>query len=229
LFAPLTHQTYSLGSTFILDPLLALVLLLGYLGSLWKRTSLRPAQLSALLAVLLIGVQFAWKQQALDAGHAYARAQGWNSAQISAEPRPIAPFNWTVIVREGERYHYAHLKLNTATQQAAAADANWLVRALAAFQPPQLANWQTAAQFGEGQDSLLARDIWARPEFGFFRWFASAPVLYRIDHHPNGACVWFEDLRFEAPGRESPFRFGLCGPDWKSYRLSGDGQALRLR
>jgi len=226
LFAPFSHQTYSLGTTFIIDPLISLLLLLGFLGSLWKKSSLRPAQLSVLLVVLLIGVQFYWKQQALDAGRAQARSQGWHDVQVSAEPRPIAPFNWTVIIRENERYHYAHLKLNARTKQAAAADANWLARALAAFEPPQLARWKTAAQFGSGQDKALARDIWARPEFHFFRWFASAPVLYRIDHHPHGSCVWFEDLRFAAPGRESPFRFGLCGPDWQSYRLGRDGQAM---
>lgn len=229
LFAPLSHQTYSLGTTFIIDPLISLVLLLGYLGSLWKKSSLRPAQLSVLVVAVWIGVQFYWKQQALDTGDAYAQAQGWNGAQVSAEPRPIAPFNWTVIIRENERYHYAHLKLNAGTQRVAAADANWLGRALAAFQPPQLANWNTAAQFGNGQDNVLARDIWARPEFAFFRWFADAPALYRIDHHPQGSCVWFEDLRFAAPGRESPFRFGLCGPDWQSYRLGRDGQAMPFR
>jgi inner membrane protein len=229
LFAPLTRETFSLGTTFILDPLLTLVLLLGFLVSLWKKASLRPAQLSALAVVAWIGVQFAWKQQALDAGEAYVRAQGWSNAVVSAEPRPLAPFNWTVIVREGERYHYAHLKLNTDSPQAAPASANWLLHALAAFQPPQLAQWQTVAMFGNGMDNALARDIWARPEFGFFRWFASAPALYRVDHHPHGSCVWFEDLRFAAPGRESPFRFGLCGPDWQSYRLGRDGQAMPFR
>jgi inner membrane protein len=229
LFAPFSHQTYALGSTFIIDPLLTLIFLLGFLGSLWKKTSLKPALLSMLAAVVWIGVEFAWMQKALDAGHAYARAQDWSDAVVSAEPRPVAPFNWTVIVGEGERYHYAHLKLNAEILQTAAPDANWLVRALADFQPPTLANWQTAAKFGEGQDSLLARDIWARPEFAFFRWFAAAPALYRIDRHPHGACVWFEDLRFATPGRDSPFRFGLCGPEWQSYRLNRDGEARRFR
>jgi inner membrane protein len=229
LFAPLTRETYALGTTFILDPMLTLALLLGFLGSLAWKASPRSAQVSALLAVAWIGAQFYWKQQALDAGQDYAHSQGWNNAQVSTEPRPLAPFNWTVIVREGERYHYAHLKLNTQTRQTAAADANWLVRALATFQPPALASWQSAEKFGNGQDGQLARDIWARPEFAFFRWFASAPALYRIDHHPHAPCVWFEDLRFTAPGRESPFRFGLCGPDWQSYRLGRDGQATRFR
>ena len=229
LFAPLTRETFSLGTTFILDPLLTLLLLLGFLGSLIWKTSTRPARASVALVAVLLSIQFYWKQQAIDAGQAYARTQGWNDAVVSAEPRPISPFNWTVIVREGEQYHYAQLKLNTDAMQTVPANANWLVQALAAFQPPQLASWQTVSKFGNGLDTALARDIWARPEFGFFRWFASAPALYRVDHHPQGACVWFEDLRFAAPGRESPFRFGLCGPDWQSYRLGRDGQAMPFR
>lgn len=229
LFAPFTREAYSLGTTFIIDPMLTLALLLGYLGSLLWKASPRAAQISALAVMAWIGTQFYWKQQALDVGQAYAQNQGWHDARISAEPRPISPFNWTVIIREPERYHYAHLKLNATAQQAASADANWLMRALASFQPPQQANWQTVAKFGNGLDNTLARDIWARPEFAFFRWFASAPALYRIDHHANGSCVWFEDLRFAAPGRESPFRFGLCGPDWQTYRIGRDGQPTPFR
>lgn len=229
LFAPFTREAYSLGTTFIIDPLMTLVLLLGFLGSLAWKASPRAAQASALLVLAWIGTQFYWKQQALDAGEAYVRAQGLKDTRVSAEPRPISPFNWTVIIREPEHYHYAHLKLNAGTQQPAAADANRLTRALAEFQPPQRASWRTVAKFGNGLDNPLARDIWARPEFAFFRWFADAPALYRIDHHPQGSCVWFEDLRFAAPGRESPFRFGLCGPEWKSYRLNRDGEATRFR
>jgi inner membrane protein len=229
LFAPFSHQTYALGATFIIDPLLTLIFLLGYLGSLWKKASLKPALVSALAAIAWVGLEFVWMQKALDAGHTYARAQGWGNAAVSAEARPIAPFNWTVIVREDERYHYAYLNLLAKNRQTAAADANWLVRAIATFQPPALASWQTTEKFGESQDSELARDIWARPQFAYFRWFAAAPALYRVDHHPQGSCVWFEDLRFAAPGRESPFRFGLCGPDWQSYRLGRDGQATPFR
>jgi inner membrane protein len=223
LFAPLTHQTFSLGTTFIIDPVLTLVLLAGFAAGLWKKTSLRPAQLASLAAALWIGTQFYWKQQAIEAGDAYARSQGWETFQVSAEPRPIAPYNWTVLIQEGDRYHYAHLKLNAQTLQVANQDANWLSRALAAFQPSTLASWQTVPIFGQGLEHSLARDIWARPEFEFFRWFASAPALYRIDHYPQGPCVWFQDLRFIAPGRDGPFRFGLCGPEWKAYRLGRDG------
>ncbi len=229
LFAPFTRETYALGTTFIIDPLLTLALLLGFVGSLLWKASPRAAQLSAVLVIAWIGTQFYWKQQALDAGKAYALAEGLKDAKVSAEPRPVSPFNWTVIVREPEHYHYAHLKLYADAPRSVPADAHWLTRALADFQPPGTADWKTVAKFGKGQDGALARDIWARPEFAFFRWFASAPALYRIDRHTHGACVWFEDLRFAAPGRESPFRFGLCGPEWQSYRLSRDGKATRFR
>lgn len=225
LFAPVTNQTYSLGTTFIIDPVLTLILLVGFAASHWMKASPRPAQIAALVTAAWVSTQFYWKQEALDAGKAHARSQGWKTFQVNAEPRPIAPFNWTVLVQEGDRYHYAHLKLNAQSPQIVEADANWLSRALSAFQPAALADWKTAPKFGMGLDHSLASDIWARPEFEFFRWFASAPALYRIDHHPQGACVWFEDLRFVAPGREGPFRFGLCGPEWKAYRLGQDGAA----
>lgn len=223
LFAPLTNQTYSLGTTFIIDPLLTLILLTGFAASLLIKRSARPARITALITAIWIGTQFYWKQEAIEAGNAYAISQGWKTYQVTAEPRPIAPFNWTVLIQEGDRYHYAHLKLNVYTLQTAAPDANWLSRALAAFQPTALANWQSIPKFGVETDDSLARDIWARPELDFFRWFASAPALYRIDHRPQGSCVWFQDLRFVAPGREGPFRFGLCGPEWKAFRLGRDG------
>jgi inner membrane protein len=223
LLAPFTPQVFSLGTTFIIDPALTLILLAGFAGSLWIKPSLRPAQLATLATAFWLATQFYWKQEAIEAGHVYARAQGWQDAKVSAEPRPVSPFNWTVLVEKDNDYHYAHLHLGDQTRQTADADANWLRRALAAFQPPSMASWQTIPRFGQGQDNPLAQDIWARPEFAFFRWFASAPALYRIDHHPHGPCVWFEDLRFRAPGRESPFRFGLCGPEWKAYRLGRDG------
>lgn len=229
LFAPVTRETYALGTTFIIDPLMTLILLLGFVGSLAWKDSPRAAKASAVLVLAWIGTQFYWKQEALAAGRAYAREHGLAHARISAEPRPLAPFNWTVIVREAEHYHYAHLGLGARTRQPVPADAHWLRRALAEFQPPAQANWQSVAQFGNGRDNGLARDIWARPELAFFRWFAGAPALYRIDHRPQGACVWFEDLRFATPGRESPFRFGLCGPDWQTYRLGRDGEMRPFR
>ena len=54
---------------------------------------------------------------------------------------------------------------------------------------------------------------------------------YRID---AGAvpCVWFYDLRFVVPGRETlPFRYGLCrnGEGWERFELLADGLRRALR
>ncbi len=85
------------------------------------------------------------------------------------------------------------------------------------------------AQFGLGADAELARDVWARPELEFLRWFAEAPALSRVDHHVGRLCVWFEDLRFLTPGRYGSFLFGICAPDWRVYRMGMDGLPKRDR
>jgi inner membrane protein len=223
LFAPLSDHRFALGTTFIIDPALAGLFLAGAALSAIFKSSRLPAVAATLLAVAWISWEAVMQQQARDIGRAYAQAQGWPQAAVTAEARPIAPWNWTVIVKEGERYHYAHLHLRDTPIAPPASDASWLVKALAAFQLPAQAHWHSVAQFGAGADGELARDVWARPELEFFRWFAAAPVLYRVDRHLGQPCVWFEDLRFLTPGRDGPFLFGLCGPDWRAYRMGTDG------
>ena len=59
--------------------------------------------------------------------------------------------------------------------------------------------------------------------FRFFRWFAAYPVLYRNDRAER--CVWFQDLRFVTPGRDTtPFRYGMCRDgdnEWHPFQLLG--------
>ena len=223
LLAPLSDHRFALGTTFIVDPVLAALFLLGAtLPALFKSNRL-PAVAASLLAIAWISWEAVMQHRATQIGQDYARAHGWAQASVTAEARPIAPWNWTVIVKEGERYHYAHLRLRDRPMPAPSKNANWLVKALADFQLPARAQWKSASQFGIGPDAQLARDVWARPELEFFRWFAGAPALYKIDHHAGQPCVWFQDLRFLTPGRNGPFLFGLCGPDWRVYRMGGDG------
>jgi inner membrane protein len=232
LLAPISDHRFALGFTFIIDPVLAGLFLLGAaLPALLKSSRLpgllhsgRPSAIAAsVLAVAWISWEAVMQQQAREIGRAYAQSHGWPEASVTAEARPIAPWNWTVIVKEGERYHYAHLHLRDTPVPTPGKNANWLIKALADFQLPAKAHWQSVAQFGLGADSELARDVWARPELEFFRWFAEAPALYRVDYHFGQPCVWFEDLRFLTPGRDGPFLFGLCGPDWRVYRMGMDG------
>jgi inner membrane protein len=229
LLAPFSDHRFALGTTFIIDPVLAGLFLIGAALPALFRSSKLPAIAASLAVVAWIGWEAVMQYRAKEIGRDYAELQGWQQASVTAEARPIAPWNWTVIVKDGEQYHYTHLHLRDQAVSNPAPDSNWLVKALADFQLPAQAQWKSASQFGVGPDAQLARDVWARPELEFFRWFAEAPALYRVDHHFGQPCVWYQDLRFLTPGRDGPFLFGLCGPDWRVYRMSMDGTPMLYR
>jgi inner membrane protein len=115
----------------------------------------------------------------------------------------------------------------------AAADAGMIARLASSFAPVSMARWVSAPRFGSSpEDIRIAREAWQQPPFAFYRWFADFPVLYRIDRGNPSLCVWFEDLRFNVPGRGNvPFRYGMCreenGP-WHAFRLVGDKERLSL-
>ena len=59
-----------------------------------------------------VAFQFVLKQQALDLGREHAIAQRLPAnVQVSAQPRPPTPFNWTVFVSDEEAQRYAHVNL----------------------------------------------------------------------------------------------------------------------
>jgi inner membrane protein len=229
LFAPITTHRYALGSTFIIDPVMAGLFLLGGILPSFFKSSKVPAVVASILVLGWIGWETIMMRRAEEIGREYAASIGWQGAIIDAEARPIAPWNWTVIVRDGENYHYAHMHLRSQPVPKPAPDANWLTRALAGFHIPSQAQWHTASQFGTGADALLAKQVWEKPELKFFRWFAASPAFYGINQYHGQPCVWFQDLRFIAPGRDGPFRFGLCGPDWKAYRIGLNGMPVLYR
>ena len=145
-------------------------------------------------------------------------------------PRPPLPTNWTVVISDDQEYRFAHINLWRDSMPVAAPDAGLIARMHASFLPPAQAAWEARTRFGLSEaDHRLALEAWSQKQFGFYRWFAELPALYRIDHGNPSTCVWFEDLRFLVPGRVvSPFRYGLCreraGP-WGLFKLTGDGVA----
>ena len=48
---------------------------------------------------------------ALDYGREYAAKQGWSGVEISAQPRAVSPFNWTVFASDELVHRYAHVNL----------------------------------------------------------------------------------------------------------------------
>ena len=239
LLEPLSDRRFGLGATFIIDLVLSGLLLAGLLLA-WIFPKRRWPSAAALVAVVAwVGVSWVGKQEAITAGEAYARSQGLQPTEIDAMPRPASPFNWTVTVREGDRFHVAHLNTRRVEPLVATPDDHFVRRFSAPFMPAATVTWEVIPKFGADGDEALARAVWQRPEFEFYRWFSQAPVLDRTERRQVAGgteqqCAWFRDLRFGFPGRgEVPFRYGLCleGPiDAPTavavYKLEGDGDSV---
>ena len=228
MLAPLSDARYGIGTTFIIDLWFTAIIVAGLIGCWVLRASRVPAVVG--LATLAGYVAFQWvlQQQAVGLGETYARSRALRNAFVTALPRPVSPFNWTVMVEHDVGYEYAHINLvRESPRPPPTADANLIVRLDAPYRPRKDALWMHAARYGSGADEIaLAREAYRQPEFRFFRWFAAYPSLLRVDIGNPQRCVWFHDLRFVTPGRPgTPFQYGMCsenaGP-WQPFQLLGE-------
>src|SRR5512134_3763898 len=222
LLAPLSDARFGLGSTFIIDLVLTGIIVAGLLGSLLVRSSRVPALIALALLPTWIGVSLVGREEALRFARKHAEREGIAARTIDAAPRPASPFNWTVLIFDGQRYRYAHINTRRSEPLMAGPDDNFIRRFSAPYQPLDRAQWQTAMMAPHGPDETLARAAWSHPDFEFFRWFAQFPAFERVDRGADGECVWFKDLRFLTPGRDAiPFRYGMCRlarDAWRPFR-----------
>ena len=233
MLAPLSDRRFGLGTTFIIDLWFTGLILAGLAASaIWRRS---PAPAIAGLAALCgyVAFQGLQQQRAIDWGESYAKSAGIAQASVTAQPRPVSPLNWMVIVRSGEDVRYSFINLRRREPLPVPPDAGFIRRLDAAYLPLGLAKWVHASRFGTSEsERAVAREAWAQPQLEFFRWFAEEPVLLRVETGNPSTCAWFQDLRFFTPGRSAwPFRYGLCregvGP-WQLFQLAGEAR-LPLR
>jgi inner membrane protein len=234
VLAPLSDIRVAIGTTFIIDLFFSAIILAGLAASAaWRRSSVPAiAALGALCAY--VAFQGVLQQRAVEWGEAYARESGMVPARVTAQPRPVSPFNWMVIVRSGEEVRYSFINLARREPLRVGPDADYIARLDAAYLPPAQAQWVYATRFGAtAMERAIARDAWSQPQFAFYRWFADEPVLARVERGNPSVCAWFEDLRFFTPGRDNwPFRYGMCkDPDgaWQLYRIQNFGARVPLR
>jgi inner membrane protein len=227
VFAPFSDWRAALGTTFIIDLWFSGIILAGLLGSALVPRSRIPAMAASAVLAGYVGFQYVQKEEALAFGAAHARAIGVPAARVTAQPKPVSPFNWTVFVSDDVAHRFAHVNLARKEPRAYRPGDGFVARLDSPYLPKEQAIWVTRSRYGETPEARdIARAAWQSDALGFFRWFADLPALDGVTE--GSTCAWFADLRFLTPGREvMPFQFGACrdGPDrpWRAFERMGPG------
>jgi len=227
ILAPFSDWRAALGTTFIIDLWFSGIIVAGLLLSLAFRRTRIPAVAASAVLVGYVGLQYVQQQRAISFGEEYARAQGLAPANVTAHPRPVSPFNWTVFVSDERTHRYAHV--NVVRREPRPDAEGFFARLDAPYLPLEQAQWSVRTRFGPPELEALGREAWRAPALGFFRWFADVPAFDGITE--GSTCVWFADLRFLTPGRAGmPFRYGACrerpGEPWRAYQRAGETRFL---
>src|SRR5688572_3663581 len=229
VFAPVSTWRAALGTTFIIDLWFSGIIVAGLACSIAFRRSRWPAVAASMVLAGYVAFQYVQKDKALEFARAHARAQGISDAVVSAHPRPVSPFNWTVFVSSETEHRFAHINLVREAPRRYRPGDGFIARIDSPYLPLGQAAWVVKTRYGHPPLDGLGKEAWNSPALGFFRWFADLPAFDGLTE--GSACVWFSDLRFLTPGREElPFRYGACRdrPDapWRAFeRLSGNARA----
>ena len=228
VLAPVSSWRAGIGTTFIIDLWFSGIIFAGLILSIFFYKSRIPAVAASIALCAYVGFQALLKERAVEFGLQYAQSRGLSGADVTAHPRPVSPFNWTVFVSDQREHHYAHINLVRDTPRSFRPGDGFVAKLAAPYRPLPMAQWQTRSRYGEID---FARDAWASPALAFLRWFAERPAFDGASRDPD--CAWFLDLRFLNPGRDwVPFRFGACrelpGGPWRAYERLDDGGSTPL-
>jgi inner membrane protein len=217
VFAPFSGWRAALGTTFIIDLWFSGIILAGLAFSAVFYRSRIPAVAASVVLAGYVGFQYVQKQRALELGVQHASAMAIPNARITVHPRPVSPFNWTIFVSDEEAHRFAHVNLVRTEPRRYRPGDGFVARIDTPYLPVEQMIWVTRARYGE-TDKALIREAFNSEALSFFRWFADLPAF---DGFGQGStCVWFTDLRFLTPGRDSmPFRYRVCreqpGAPWR--------------
>ncbi len=165
IYAPFSDARVAWSTTFIIDLWFSGIILAGLAASAVFRRSRVPAIAGLAVLAGYVGLQAFAHSRAIDFGVEHARRAGFQAARVSAIPRPVSPFNWTVMVTEGDRYHYADVNL---VRDAAPPDTGGFISRLdAQYAPLALARWVAVEKYGAGpaQRELATRAL-GDPQLG---------------------------------------------------------------
>ena len=208
IFAPFSDWRAAIGTTFIIDLWFSGMILAGLVLSAIFFRSRVPAVAASVVLAGYVGFQYVQKQHALDVGKGYIETKSLAGARVTVHPRPVSPFNWTVFVSDEETHRYAHVNLVRKEPRRYQPGGGFVARLDSPYLPVEQAIWVARARYGE-TDQALIRQAFDSEALAFFRWFADLPAFDGLGE--GSTCVWFTDLRFLTPGRETmPFRYRVC-------------------
>jgi inner membrane protein len=206
VLAPFSDWRAGIGTTFIIDLWFSGIIVAGLLASIAFRKTRIPAVVASVALAGYVGFQYLQKQSALEFAAAFAREKALKNVQVTAQPRPVSPFNWTVYVSDDQAHYFSHVNLIRGEAKPYRPGDGFVAKLDSAYLPLEGAIWVTRKRYGETQQEVI-KSAWDAPALGVFRWFADLPAF---DGETKG-CVWFVDLRFLTPGRDvMPFRYGAC-------------------
>lgn len=217
ILAPLSDWRAAIGTTFIIDLWFSGIILAGLIASAVFYRSKIPAVAASVVLAGYVGFQYVQRQQAFELGEQYAASLGLKNAKVAVHPRPVSPFNWTVFVSDDEAHRFAHVNFVRKEPRRYQPGDGFIARIDSPYVPAKQAIWVTRPRYGAA-DQALIREAWNSGELAFFRWFADLPAFDGMGQ--GSTCVWFTDLRFLTPGRETmPFRYRVCrdrsGAPWR--------------
>jgi inner membrane protein len=223
IFYPLSYRTFSLGTTFVIDPYLSLIVCIGLLMA-FVRASRFMAMVSIAILCVYVLFQLHLKSQARLMGEILSPQNDVSDIKTIALPQPFSPFHWRIINYENSRYYTALIDLAGISEKLKHLEGTIpYLDLVSAYQDVANIEWEEYTLFGdqpEGQS--LAREVWQHKKMTKFRNFARYPVLYRINLDDNQTCVWFSDLRYHISKTIPSFRYGMCrenNQEWRRYRL----------
>ena len=232
ILSPFSDARFAWGTTFIIDLWFTGIILAGLALSAWQYRSRLPSVAACVVLVAYILFQAWAKNEAFEFASRHASSLGRANAEITAYPRAVSPFNWTVYVSDEDVHRFAHI--NLVRKEARIPEDGFIAKLDTPFLPLAQARWETRSRFGSTREEVaLARSAWESSALAFFRWFADKPAF---DGKTEGStCVWFVDLRFINPGRDwVPFRYGACRDSptapWQAHeRIDAGGRYTSRR
>jgi inner membrane protein len=212
ILAPFSDWRAGIGTTFIIDLWFSGIIVIGLLVSIVFGKTRVPATAGLLALAGYVGFQYVQRQHALDFAAQHAPA----GARITAHPRPVSPFNWSVFVSDETTHRFAHINLVRTEPRPYHPGDGFIARIDSPYLPLDQAIWVVRQRYGE-TDTDFVGEAWRSEPLAFFRWFAELPAF---DGESDAKCAWFVDLRFDAPGRGViAFRYGACrdapGAPWR--------------